>query len=272
MTASLLIRFGRRTTIVRRRNLTILMTQRLAAPRFRAIAVRSYSTGDRRRSELPSLTESITGVLGLLRNYLPTITQAVFPPTPVQTTTTTTAPTAPPTPPPTDPWAGESSWRAIDRNNQEQVPGPFEVLHRGDNTAPEVLFQDGMPSPGNNFRLADHQVRSGDRTGTNDAFYGTTVAAAHSAEETGPLFEDGHRYLVVLHGAFGCQVGKQVLWAEIIEYEIVVHIVPPHKIVAVLDKNTGIVHVNPGLAATATAATADRLSALYQVLTRRRER
>jgi hypothetical protein len=51
-----------------------------------------------------------------------------------------------------------------------------------------------------------------------------------------------------------------------------VHIVPPHKIVAVLDKNTGIVHVNPGLAATATAATADRLSALYQVLTRRRER
>ena len=144
---------------------------------------------------------------------------------------------------PGDPWAGEGSWRAIEQEGQECVPVPYERLYRVDDTAPEVLFRAGMPAPGGNFRLAD-QPRP------DDAFYRASRSTGGAEDGTGPL-----PYLVVIEHAYGCPAGG---------YDVVVHLVPPNKIVAILDRTTGVVHVNPTLLTSATEATANRLKELYQ--------
>jgi hypothetical protein len=144
-------------------------------------------------------------------------------------------------------WADEGAWEAVNPAGMRLRPAPCPRLWRSCDEG-AALFLEGMPAPGDNFAMVAHQRRSGSRDGTDDAFYGACAQARYEPGE-GPLFGDG-RYLVLLVDAYGVQVEPQPSeHVEIIEYETLVHMVPPWKIVAVLDKQTGVVELNPAAVA-----------------------
>ncbi|HWM04250.1 MAG TPA: hypothetical protein VNP92_18090 [Actinophytocola sp.] len=253
MTASLFFRFLHpprlmRMSWLRQETIRLMRVQ----PVFPQIEFRPFSTdGGRRRYQLAEL---ITTTASQLWQYLPanflTGQQTATPPTP------TPPPKQTPPKPPADPWADEGSWVAIDKDGFEGRPSTCPRLFRSHSEPPEKEFRDGMPAPGTDFRLKQHQGRTTDRDGTNDAFYGTSHMAAWDQTE-GPAFDMTNRYMSVLVDAYGFGLSNQLGKISVVEMETVVHKVPPHKIVAEFDKFTGKIWINPtcpkALAAEVTA-------------------
>lgn len=172
----------------------------------------------------------------------------------------------------------EWDWQAINDQGIECRPGKFDILHRNANVDNlNGLFAVGLPLlPGTDFNMKNHQRRSGERTGTNDPFYGTTQAALWE-NDCGPLAESSGRYVLVLRNAYGVVVESRVPSNKdeqenslvIIEMEIIVRRVPGRKVLCVLDKWTGKVYANPNLPAKATDEQVDRMKQLYGIGERR---
>ncbi|MGC5013475.1 hypothetical protein ACLQ2R_22170 [Streptosporangium sp. DT93] len=247
-TLSLLLRPAR---VIGRSTIQRDATRRMiAGANVPAISVRSYSTGTGARPPGPSLSELIGNTVSFLWEYLSPAAspQAAVPVTPASVPVPAPAepagPRKEPSGRPADPWAGEAAWVAVDKDGIKCRPGHYERLYRSHQVAPEVLFRDGMPAPGGDFSLKAHQKRTGEREGTGDAFYGACHVMVWGENE-GPAFDMGNRYMSVLKDAYGYAMANQLGTISIAEMETVVHMVPPHKIVAVLDKLTGDIHLNP---------------------------
>jgi hypothetical protein len=229
------------------------------------VQIRHYSTGNQPPG--PSLVELIGNTVSALRNLLwaPTAVEQITAQTPLPV-----LPAQPPLPKPpkqsNDPWAGESTWVAIDKNGGRHSPGTIDWLYRSHDVQPEVLFRDGMPAPGDDFDLKRHQQRTTQRTGTDDAFYGACDRMAWQGSDSGdwdgPAFDMTNRYMSVIKDAYGLGIENQ-LNVSIVELESVVHMVPPHKIVAVFDKQTGAIHLNRTAPKELADEVTDRLRKLW---------
>ncbi|GAA3039861.1 hypothetical protein [Streptosporangium longisporum] len=208
------------------------------------ITVRSYGTGVRPPGF--SLAELIGNTVSFLSEYLSPAAppQATTPATPAPAPVPVTAPDDRSRKEPADPWAGEATWTAVDRYGIPCDPGRLDRLYRTHGVPPEALFRDGMPAPGDDFDLRRHQGRTVARERTNDAFYGACHVAVWGDDE-GPAFDTTDRYMSVIKDGYGYAMPNQLGNIDIAEMETVVHMVPPHKIVAVLDKHTGEIHLNP---------------------------
>jgi hypothetical protein len=224
----------------------------LARPGTPNIVIRQYSTGGPPPRNVGNL---LTSALDSLWKYLPSVskylgTTEVQTPAPPQTAETkqpattppTTKPSAPATPPQEDnqdPWAGEGAWTATDWLNFEIRPCRFPWLFRKDDDDVHwsVRFRDGLRARGTNFGLKNHQGRSLDSL-NNTAFYGACINSKNV------VYDSSATYVYAIHDA--CGVGVQNQWGNIsiVEDEIAVHIVPPHRFAAVLIVATGEVHVN----------------------------
>ena len=170
----------------------------------------------------------------------------------------------------------EWDWVAINEEGIECRPGRFEILHRNANVDNlDTLFDEGLPLlPGTDFSMRNHQRRSGERTGTDDPFYGATQAALYEYD-SGPLAESSGRYVLVLKDAYGVVVESRVPSDRdpeaqknaviVIELEIIFRTVPGRKILCVLDKWTGKVYANPHLPAKETAEHVSRMTQLYKI-------
>jgi len=166
----------------------------------------------------------------------------------------------------------EAAWRGLGEHGEEHQPAPHDVLHHSCDLSAEHVFEHGLPAPGGNFSLRSHAFRSGDRSGTDDAFYGTAVYAARPADGggyEGPLAHHGNSMLI-MRGAYGVGVGaQQQHGVSLEEHEVAVHKVPPHKITVHLDKRTGTVTPNPNLPPEETREDADRARRLHEFGTHR---
>ena len=166
----------------------------------------------------------------------------------------------------------EWDWEAINAQGIKCRPGRFDILHRNANVDDlKTLFTGGLPLlRGTDFSMENHQRRSGERTGTNDPYYGATTAALWG-DNCGPLAESSGRYVLVLKDAYGVVVESRVPSGNdeqalvIIEMEIIVRRVPGRKVVCVLDKWTGDVYANPNLPAAETDEHVDRMKRLYMI-------
>jgi hypothetical protein len=245
MTTSFFVRFLNpprlmRMSWLRQETIRLMRVQ----PVLPQIQFRPFSTDDRRRRY--QLTELITTTASQLWQYLPANflsgQQVETPPTPTPPPKQT--PEQKPPEPPANPWAGEGGWVAIDKDGFQCRPSPCARLFRSHSELPEKEFRDGMPAPGNDFRLKQHQGRTTDRAGTNDAFYGTSHMAFWDMTE-GPAFDMTNQYMSVLVDAWGFGMPNQFTNISIVEMETVVHMVPPHKIAGQLDKFTGKIWINP---------------------------
>lgn len=175
-----------------------------------------------------------------------TQTPASGPTPPTPTPGGTTPPDgSPPSGPPggTSECAGEASWKAIGPTGLRQIPVPVDRLWRDSDEGYELMVK-GLAAPGTDFDMVRHQRRTTSRGDSDDAFYGSCRQSRYEGD-VGPLHGIG-RYLVLMVNAYGVDVeSKRSEHLEIIEWETVVHIVPPWKIVAVMDKTTGVVKTNP---------------------------
>lgn len=229
-------------TLIRRGTIRRLRARRST------ITIRPYSTGG--RPPTINLLQLINSTTSAIRDFLysTATVEQITPVTPVPNLPT--LPEKQPTQPerPSTPWAGEGSWVAIDKNGGKCFPAPLDWFYRAHDVPPDVLFRDGMPAPGNDFDLKRHQGRW-TRDGTDDAFYGGCSQAAWRGTDEGgwdgPAFDTTSRYMSVIRDAWAYgPIGDQLGSASPPEYELVVHIVPPEKIVAVFDKVTGEIYIN----------------------------